>query len=160
MVVTPLLMHLSITFSNQRFSSCSPTMDVGFVKLTLGSFYGNKVFTVNIQFCCHLCCSSCAIFRNNPSRCTTISLCQCWFLPTIPLRCCFSMIHICRRILKTLSFPIQLIMLQLVVTDAPATRAPTICPLSKSDKCPIFWFFHMDFHSAQSLMHLHKQYKV
>jgi hypothetical protein len=43
MVVTPLLTHLSITFSNQRFSNCSPTVDVAFVKLTLDSFYGNDV---------------------------------------------------------------------------------------------------------------------
>jgi hypothetical protein len=27
------------------------------------------------------------------------------------------------------------------VTDIPAKRAPTICPLSKSDMSPIFWFF-------------------
>jgi hypothetical protein len=55
--VTPSFTHLSITFSNQRFSNCSPTVDVGFVKLTSDSFCGNRVFKMNIQFCCHLCCS-------------------------------------------------------------------------------------------------------
>jgi hypothetical protein len=30
-------------------------------------------------------------------------------------------------------------------TDAPAKRAPTICPLSKSDRSPIFRFFHTDY---------------
>jgi hypothetical protein len=76
-VVTPMLMHRSITFSNQRLSKCSPTTDVGFVKLC-----GNRAFKMNIQFCCHLCCSTCAIFRNSP-QCTTISFCQCWLSPTV-----------------------------------------------------------------------------
>jgi hypothetical protein len=34
------------------------------------------------------------------------------------------------------------------VTDALAKWAPMICPLSKSEKSPIFWFFHMDCHST------------
>jgi hypothetical protein len=46
------------------------------------------------------------------------------------------------------------------VTDAPAKRAPKICPLSKSDKSPIFWFFHTDCHSAQSLIHRHEHYRI
>jgi hypothetical protein len=37
------------------------------------------------------------------------------------------------------------------VTDAPGKCIQTICPLSKLDKSPIFWFFHMNYHSAQSL---------
>jgi hypothetical protein len=53
-VMTPFFTHLSITFSNQRFNSCSPTMDVGLVKLMPGSFYGNRVFKMDIQFCYHL----------------------------------------------------------------------------------------------------------
>jgi hypothetical protein len=49
---------------------------------------------------CHLCCST-VIFRNSPSQCTTISFCQCWFSPTIPLRwCCLPMIHVCRHNLR------------------------------------------------------------
>jgi hypothetical protein len=46
------------------------------------------------------------------------------------------------------------------VADAPAKRAPTICPLSKSDKSPIFRFFRMDCYSTQSLMHWHEHYIV
>jgi hypothetical protein len=42
------------------------------------------------------------------------------------------------------------------VTDAPARYIPMICSLSKSDKSPIFQFFHMDCHSTQSLMHWYK----
>jgi pyrimidine deaminase RibD-like protein len=38
--VTPSFMHLCITLSNQRFSNCSPTMDVGFVKLKSDRFCG------------------------------------------------------------------------------------------------------------------------
>jgi hypothetical protein len=34
------------------------------------------------------------------------------------------------------------------VTDAPSKRTPAICPLSKSDKSPIFRFFHTDSHST------------
>jgi hypothetical protein len=44
------------------------------------------------------------------------------------------------------------------ITGAPAKRAPTILPLSKWDEVPIFQFFHMDCHSAQSVMHLHEHY--
>jgi hypothetical protein len=63
MVVTPSFTHLSITFSYQRFSSCSPTMDVGlwswhqtvFVETgSSGWIFGSAV--------CHLCCCSSVIF--------------------------------------------------------------------------------------------------
>jgi hypothetical protein len=59
MVVTPSFTHLSITFSNQRFSNCSPTttLDVGFVKFTLDSFCGNRIFEMNIQFCSNVTCA-------------------------------------------------------------------------------------------------------
>jgi hypothetical protein len=63
MVVTPSFTHLSITFSNQRFSNCSPTVDVGSVNLTSDSSCRNRVFKMNIQFCRHLCCSSSVIFE-------------------------------------------------------------------------------------------------
>jgi hypothetical protein len=79
MDVTPLFMQLSIIFSNQRFSNCSPTMDVGCVKLKLDSFCGNSVFKMySVLLPSHLCCSSAVIFQNNASQCT-ISSYQCWF---------------------------------------------------------------------------------
>jgi hypothetical protein len=37
----------------------------------------------------------------------------------------------------------------LFLTDVPAKRAPTICPLSKSDKSPIYRFFHTECHETQ-----------
>jgi hypothetical protein len=33
-------------------------VDVGFVKLTSGSFCGNMVFKMNIQFSCHVFCAA------------------------------------------------------------------------------------------------------
>jgi hypothetical protein len=46
------------------------------------------------------------------------------------------------------------------ITDAPAKRAQTLCPLSKSDKSSIFLFFHMDCHSTHSPMHWYEHYRV
>jgi hypothetical protein len=46
------------------------------------------------------------------------------------------------------------------VMDAPARHVTTIYPLSKSEKSPIFQFFHMDCHSTQSLMHWYEHYRV
>jgi hypothetical protein len=82
MVVTPSFTHLSITFSNERFSNCSPTVDAGFVNLTSDIYCRNRVFTLNIQFrspvnCAAVLCSSSVIFLNKPSKCTTISFCYC-----------------------------------------------------------------------------------
>jgi hypothetical protein len=34
------------------------------------------------------------------------------------------------------------------IRDAPAKRAPTNCSLPKSDKSPIFRFFHTDCHNT------------
>jgi hypothetical protein len=47
--------HYSV---NQRFSSCSPAMDVGFVKLMLDSFSGNRVFKMNTHFCHPVTCAA------------------------------------------------------------------------------------------------------
>jgi hypothetical protein len=97
-VAKPLFMHLSITFSNQRFSNCSPTINDGFVKLTSDSFCENRALKMNIQFRCHLCYSGSVIFRNNP-QCTMISFC--WSSPTVLLRwCCLPIILVCRHNLR------------------------------------------------------------
>jgi hypothetical protein len=83
-VVTPSFTHLSITFSNQRFSNCSPTVDVRFVKLTSASFCGNRVFKMNIQFWCHLCCSSSvilsSIYDNLFLSILIFGHCSCWLM--------------------------------------------------------------------------------
>jgi hypothetical protein len=88
-----------ITFSNQRFSNCSSTVDVGIAKLTLNSFCGNRFFNMNILFCSHLCCSILWSFGKNSSQCT-ISFCQCSFLPTVPLHWYLPMIYVCQHNLR------------------------------------------------------------
>jgi hypothetical protein len=46
------------------------------------------------------------------------------------------------------------------ITDASAKYAPMICPLSKSDKSPVFRVFDTNCHSTQSPMHSHEHYRV
>jgi hypothetical protein len=147
MVMTPSFTHLSITFSNQRFSGT--TVDVGFVKLMSDSFCGDRVFKVNIQPC-----YSSSVLR------------YVWFFETILL--------IVRRFLSvnvdflTLFLFTDIVLPWFVYSDitltifaldtpnnvagfvieAPATRALTISLLSKSEKSPILRFFHMDSHST------------
>jgi hypothetical protein len=36
-------------------------VDVGFVKLTSDSFYGNMVFKMNIQLCCPVICAAAVV---------------------------------------------------------------------------------------------------
>jgi hypothetical protein len=62
MVATLSFTHLSITFTIQRFSNCSPTMDVGFVKLTSDSFCGN-----GLQDEYSVLLSSAVLFQNRTS---------------------------------------------------------------------------------------------
>jgi hypothetical protein len=87
MIVTPLFKVPSITFNNQRFSYCSPAVDVVFVKLTSDSFCGKQGLQdeYSVLLSCHLCCSVSVIFRNSPSQCSIISFCRCWLSPTVPL---------------------------------------------------------------------------
>jgi hypothetical protein len=124
-------------------------------------FCGNRVFKMNIQFCCHLCCSSSVILRNNPSQCTTNSFCQCWFSPAVPYRSrCLPMTCECpHNLTETVALDLPNNVADFV-TDAPAKCAPRICPLSKWDKFPIYRFFHTDRHSTQSQVNLHEHYRV
>ena len=63
MIITPSLLLFSIVFSNQWFSNCSSTTDVGFVQPLSHCFCGKRVFRINIEFCCHLCCSGHTIVK-------------------------------------------------------------------------------------------------
>jgi hypothetical protein len=107
----------------------------------------------------HLFCSSSEIFRFDPSQITTISFCP----VLISAHCSSSLmlpstIHVCRHSLRnSLDTPNNN---AVFVTDAPAKRVLTTCHLSKSDRSPIFRFFHSDSHSIQSLMHLHEHYRL
>jgi len=74
-----------IVFSNHRFSNCSSTVDVGLVKLALGHFCGNRVLKMNIEFCCHLCCSSSTIFIHSPLQFMGAPFTEFWYSATIPI---------------------------------------------------------------------------
>jgi len=71
-IIIPSFSLFSFVFSNQRFSNCIWAVDVGFRKLSSGCFYGIIVFRMNIEFCCHLCCSNSVIFGHNPLQCAAI----------------------------------------------------------------------------------------
>ena len=71
-IITPSFSLFTFVFSNQRFSNCSCTVDVGFMKLSSGSFYAISVFNLTVEFCCHLCCSSSVSFGHNALQCAAI----------------------------------------------------------------------------------------
>ena len=57
MITTPTFSPFGIAFSNKRFSNCSPTMDVGFLKLSSDPVSSwNRVFKMHTEFCRHLRC--------------------------------------------------------------------------------------------------------
>jgi hypothetical protein len=89
MVVIPLFTHLSTAFSDQKFRNYNPTVDTGFVNLRWTAFVKTvSSITKNIDFCCHLCWSSCVIFRNIPSQYTTLYL----FVPMLIIAHCSSLL--------------------------------------------------------------------
>jgi len=77
MIITLSLSPFSVVFSDLLFSSCSSTVDVGFAKLSSDCFCGIRVFKMNIEFCCYLCCSSSMILDTilfNVQRSLALSL--------------------------------------------------------------------------------------
>jgi hypothetical protein len=147
-------MHLSSTLSNQRFSNCSPTVDVGFVEL-MSVF----VETGSSRWIFSSAAVVLWFFLNNPSHCMTISFCQCWFLSTVPLRCVvFPWFTYDNITLKTvpLDTPNNV---AVFTTVAPAKCTITICPLSKLGKSPIIPFFYTECHATKSLIHWHSTTK-
>jgi hypothetical protein len=96
MVVTPSFTHLSIAFSNQKVSNCSPIMDVRFVKFRSDNFCGNRVFKVNIQFCCPVTYAAVVLWFLETVLLNIRSL-----SPIVPLRwCCLPMIRVCLHNLR------------------------------------------------------------
>jgi len=123
MIIIPSFPSHSVVFSNQRFNSCSSTMDIGFVKLLSGCFCGNRVFKLHIEFCCCLCCSSSDFYRQFSSM----------YGDPFHLVLVFShysrlpMICVCHHnpensALETVN------KVAILVTHAPAKHTPTICP--------------------------------
>jgi hypothetical protein len=132
MVVTPLFTHLSVIISNQRFSKCSPNMNVGFVKFMFDSFCWNRVFkTEQYSVLLSPVPQQFQFFWNNPSQCTMIylSFCQRWFPPLFLFADAVFPWFVYADInleTATLSTPNNVADF---VTDAPVKPAPIICPL-------------------------------
>jgi hypothetical protein len=82
-------------FSNQRFSDCSSTMGVGPVKLSSDCFCANRVFKMNTEFCCHLCCNISMIFWTWSSLMYDEPFTYFWFSATFPPSRCLPMICVC-----------------------------------------------------------------
>jgi hypothetical protein len=162
MVVTPSFSHLSISFRNQRFSNYSftATMDIGFVKLTSDSFVETRFSNeYSVLLFSYVCCGISVIFRNNPSQCTTFYSVNVDFRRLFLFADVFPWFVYADITLESVAFDAPNTA-AVFVTDAPAKRAPTTCPLSKSDKSPIFRFFHTVCHWTQSLMYCHEHYRV
>jgi hypothetical protein len=146
-------------FNNQMFSNCSPTVDVGFVKLMSDGFCRNRVFKMNIQFCCHLCCISSVVFEIVLSIRRSLSV-------NVDFRPLFLFVDVVFPLFVYVDITLETVSLDtrnnatVFVTDTPDKRAPTLCPLSNSGRSPIFRFFHTDCRSTQSLMHLREHYRV
>ena len=88
-------LSFSSVCSNQRFSNFSSAMDVRFGTLSSHCFYGHGL-KMNINFCCHFCCSTSMIYSHNSLQCTVISFTWFLFLTTIPLSWwCLPMICAC-----------------------------------------------------------------
>jgi hypothetical protein len=149
MVVTPSFTHQSITFSNQRFSNLSPTVDVGFVKLTLVSFYGNRLLEISIQFCCLVTCVAVVEwFRETNLSVRWLLSVSADFRPLL----LFADVIFPWFIYANITYETVALdtpnNVAVFVTDAPEKRTPTIYSLSKSDTSPIFRFFYTDRHTA------------
>ena len=113
-----ILSAFGVVFSKQSFNNCSSTMDVGFVKILWDCLSGNSVFKMNIEFCCHLWCSSylslsCG-FRQLFLLADDVIP---WFV--------YDLIHTTNKV-------------AILITHAPVKRVPTICPLWKSDTSLVY----------------------
>jgi hypothetical protein len=73
-IMTPSFMQLRVTFSNHWFCNCKPTVNVRFVKLALGSFYGWRVFKIQGYLILHSTVLLYVIFRKSLLQFTTINL--------------------------------------------------------------------------------------
>ena len=136
MIITLSFLSFSIFFTYQRFSSCSSTVDVGFVKLLSGCFYGNGFSRIIM------------------SSAVTFAAAVLWFLDTV----LFSV----QQSLSLSSGFLPLFLLAygvfpwfvyavitldtatqdtpnkvaILVTDASAKCTPTVCPLWKLTSFP------------------------
>ena len=136
-IITPSFPPFSAVFIDQRFSNCSSTTDVEFLKLLSDSFCGKSS-------------------RWLWSSAVTFAAVLLWFIDTIlfNVRRSLPLSFDFRPLFLSAVFPwfVYVITLEtaaldtlhvvsLLVTDAPAKHTPTICPLWKSEKSSILQYF-------------------
>ena len=93
----------------------------------------NRVFKMYTEFCYHLCCSSSVILDTIPFNVQR----------SLALSLGFRSLFLLADAITTVDIAAldKHNRVAVLVTDAPAKRTPTICPLRKSDKCPILQCF-------------------
>ena len=133
------LFHLSALFSVIRGLAIA-TLPRMFDLWSSGQavFCGNRVFKLNIEFCCHLCCNISAIFRRDPLPCAAIPFTWFWFSATIPLSWwCIPMICVWHH--KPSQLLLWILLIELPFSDMLQLNAhqQSVCPLGKSNKSPI-----------------------
>jgi len=155
MIITPSFSPFSVLFSNGRFSNCSSTEDAGFVKLSSDCFVetwsSRWLLSSAITFASVVLWFSDTILLNGDSFHLI------WFSATVPLSWYVFPWFVCAVItLETaaLNTPNKV---AVVFTDAPAKRAPTVCPRRKSDKPPILQYFHTSCSLILALHSVNKQ---
>ena len=105
-----------------------------------------KVSKMNTEFYCHLWCGSSMIFRHNPLQCTVpLSLSFGFWQPFLLAGDVFPWFVYAVITLETASVDAPN-KVAILVTDAPAKHAPSVCPLQKSNKSPILQYFHTNYY--------------
>jgi hypothetical protein len=150
----------SNVFNNQRFSNCRSTMNVGFVTTLVTLF----LFFVE------------TVLRRTLSSTVTFAAVLLWFTVTVlfnvgrslPLSFCFQPLFLLAD--DVLPWFVYVVItlgtaaldtckkVAVLITDAPAKHAPTICPLWKSEMSPILQYSHTNCYEIQSVMHWHWHY--
>jgi hypothetical protein len=69
-IITPSFLPFSVVLSNRGLTIATPPWMSDL--WSSGLFLWKQSLQMNIEFCCHLCCSNSAIFRHNPLHCTAI----------------------------------------------------------------------------------------
>jgi hypothetical protein len=113
-------------------------VDAGFVKLKSDSVCGNRVFKMNIQFCCPLVICAAAVLRFFEKK-IPLNVRRS-FSFNVDFRPLFLFAHVVFPLFVYADIALGTVALDtsnnvaVFVTDAPAKRKPRICTLSKSDK--------------------------
>ena len=116
-----------------------------------------SVFKMNINFCCHFCCSTATIYRHNPLQCTAIPFTWFGFRPPFLLADdvlpWFVYVTITLEI-AALDTPNKVT----VSLQMPQLNTPTICPLWKSETSPILEYLQTNCYWTQSVINWHWHY--